>query len=313
MEEKKISPLDTKRLMVKLNQITSQYIGKIMYALFFMSILDTLVSFVILSPVMRLVQNDANMLTIKAATFFLAFVAICAWLTFQFGFAVMLLQMTRRKNTNLGYIFIGFKCFNHAGKVIVAFGALISLLAVIARFAAKFVFLKIKPDFSFEAPSLDSLQNVAENTEQFSSLATDTLLFLALFLLFLLALSLFVLIRFVFVFQLHFDNPSLKISELFKKSAKMMHKNVFRLIAFALRAGGKQLAIALFLALIVNFFPEEKHSGLSVLVFLLDIAYFVNFYTALVRIYLTVPVLYEEQTKTILPLTEHTENTENRP
>ena len=313
MEEKKISPLDTKRLMVKLNQITSQYIGKIMYALFFMSILDTLVSFVILSPVMRLVQNDANMLTIKAATFFLAFVAICAWLTFQFGFAVMLLQMTRRKNTNLGYIFIGFKCFNHAGKVIVAFGALISLLAVIARFAAKFVFLKIKPDFSFEAPSLDLLQNVAENTEQFSSLATDTLLFLALFLLFLLALSLFVLIRFVFVFQLHFDNPSLKISELFKKSAKMMHKNVFRLIAFALRAGGKQLAIALFLALIVNCFPEEKHSGLSVLVFLLDIAYFVNFYTALVRIYLTVPVLYEEQTKTILPLTEHTENTENRP
>ena len=305
--------IDTKRLMVKLNQISAQYIGKIMYALFFMSILGTLVSFVILSPIMRLVQNDANMLTIKAATFFLAFVAICAWLTFQFGFAVMLLQMTRRKNTNLGYLFIGFKCFNPAGKVIIAFGALISLLAVVARFAAKFVFLKIKPDFSFEAPSLDSLQNVAENTEQLSSLATDTLLFLALFLLILLALSLFVLIRFVFVFQLHFDNPNRKISELFKKSAKMMHKNVLRLIALALRAGGKQLSVAILLALIVNFFPEEKHSGLSVLVFLLDIAYFVNFYTALVRIYLTVPVLYEEQTKTILPLTEHTENTENRP
>ena len=305
--------IDTKRLMVKLNQITSQYIGKIMYALFFMSILDTLVSFVILSPAMRVAQSGASPFTVKAATLVLAFVAICAWLTFQFGFAVMLLQMTRRKNTNLGYIFIGFKCFNPAGKVIVAFGALISLLAVIARFAAKFVFLKIKPDFSFEAPSLDSLQNVAENTEQLSSLATDTLLFLALFLLILLVLSLFVLIRFVFVFHLHFDNPNLKISELFKKSAKMMHKNVLRLILFALRVGGKQLAIAILLALIVNFFPEEKHPGLSVLVFLLDIAYFVNFYTALIRVYLTVPVLYEEKTKTILPLTEHTENTENRP
>ena len=305
--------IDTKRLMVKLNQISSQYIGKIIYALFFMSILDTLVSFVILSPVMRLVQNDANMLTVKAATFFLAFVAICAWLTFQFGFAVMLLQMTRRKNTNLGYLFIGFKCFNPAGKVIIAFGALISLLAVIARFAAKFVFLKIKPDFSFEAPSIETLQNVAENTEQLSSLATDTLLFIALFLLILFALSLFVLIRFVFVFHLHFDNPSLKVLAVFRKSAEFMQGQIFRLIIFALRAGGKQLSVAILLALIVNFFPEEKHSGLSVLVFLLDIAYFVNFYTALVRIYLTVPVLYEEQTKTILPLTEHTENTENRP
>ena len=116
----------------------------------------------------------------------------------------------------------------------------------------------------------------------------------ALFLLILFVLSLFVLIRFVFVFQLHFDNPSLKVLAVFRKSAELMQGQIFRLILFALRAGGKQLAIAFFLALIVNFFPEEKHSGLSVLVFLLDIAYFVNFYTALVRIYLTVPVLYEE-------------------
>ena len=273
-----------------------------MYALFFMSILDTLVSFVILSPVMRLAQSGAPMLTVKAATLVLAFVAICAWLTFQFGFAIMLLQMTRRKNTNLGYIFIGYKCFNPAGKVIVSFAAIIALLAVISRFAAKFIFLKIKPDFSFEAPSLASLQNFAENSEQISQLssfATDTLLFLAIFICILFVLSLFVLIRFVFVFHLHFDNPSMKLLAVFLKSAELMHGQVFRLILFALRAGGKPLAVAIFLALIVNFFPEEKHPGLSVLAFLIDIAYFVNFYTALVRIYLTVPVLYEERTNPI--------------
>ena len=82
-----------------------------------------------------------------------------------------------------------------------------------------------------------------------------------------------------------------------------MQKNVFRLILFALRAGGKQLAIAIVLATIGNFIPETKNPGLSVFVFLLDIAYFVNFYTAMVRIYLTVPVLYEE----ILSLTKRTD------
>lgn len=295
--------MDIKRLMVKLNQISSQNLGKIMYALLFMSILDTLASFVILSPVMRMVQNGVSTIALRTGTFILAFLAICVWLTFQFGFAVMLLQMTRRKNTNLGFIFIGFKRFNPAGKIIVSFGALIALLAVIARFIAKFIFFKIYPDFSFATPSIEDLQAASENAELLSQSATQTLLFIGLFLLILFVLALAVLIRFVFVFHLHFDNPSMRVISLFRKSAELMQKNVFRLILFALKSGGKQLAIAIVLAAIGNFIPETKNSGLSVFVFLLNIAYFVNFYTAMVRIYLTVPTLYEE----ILSLPERTE------
>ena len=295
--------MDIKRLMVKLNQVSSLYLGKIMYALLFMSILDTILSFVILSPVMRMVQDGVSMLVLRTGTFILAFLAICVWLTFQFGFAVMLLQMTRRKNTNLGFIFIGFKRFNPAGKIIASFGALIALLAVIARFIAKFIFFKIYPDFSFATPSIEDLQAASENAELLSQSATQTLLFIGLFLLILFVLALAVLIRFVFVFHLHFDNPSMRVISLFRKSAELMQKNIFRLILFALRAGGKQLAIAIVLATIGNFIPETKNPGLSVFVFLLDIAYFVNFYTAMVRIYLTVPVLYEE----ILSLTKRTD------
>ena len=73
-----------------------------------------------------------------------------------------------------------------------------------------------------------------------------------------------------------------------------MHKNVFKLILFALRAGGKQLFIAIFLAILVNFIPESKNSGLSILTFIIDMIYFINMYTAMIRIYLTVPVMYEE-------------------
>ncbi|MBQ9623175.1 MAG: hypothetical protein IJR39_07560 [Treponema sp.] len=283
--------------MVKLNQVSSLYLGKIMYALFLMSIMETLASFALLSPVMRLLSNGANPLVVKAETFLLAFFAICVWLSFQFGFAIMLLKMTRREYTNLGFLFIGFRRLNPAGKVIGAFGGLIAILSLVARFVTKFIFYKINPDFSFDKIDLSALQNadqIAGQPELLSSVAVDMLTLVGIFLGVLFVLGLFVLIRFVFVFQLHFDNPSMSLLQLFKKSNLMMRKNVFRLILFALRAGGKQLFIAVFLAVIVNFIPESKTSGLSVLVFIIDMIYFINMYTAMVRIYLTVPVMYEE-------------------
>ena len=268
-----------------------------MYALFLMSIMETLASFAVLSPVMRLLSNGANPLVVKGETFLLAFFAICAWLCFQFGFAIMLLKMTRREYTNLGFLFIGFRRLNPAGKVIGTFGGLIAILSLVARFVTKFIFYKINPDFSFDKIDLSALQNadqIAGQPELLSSVAVDMLTLVGIFLGVLFVLGLFVLIRFVFVFQLHFDNPSMPLLQLFKKSSLMMHKNVFRLILFALRAGGKQLFIAVFLAVIVNFIPESKTSGLSVLVFIIDMIYFINMYTAMVRIYLTVPVMYEE-------------------
>ena len=205
--------------------------------------------------------------------------------------------MTRREYTNLGFIFIGFRRLNPAGKIIGAFGGLIAILALISRFATKFIFQKINPDFVFSMPDISSLQDagqIADQPEVISTMAIDMLLFVAIFLAVLFILGLFVLIRFVFVFQLHFDNPSMSIPKLFKKSWQMMHKNVFKLILFALRAGGKQLFIAIFLAILVNFIPESKNSGLSILTFIIDMIYFINMYTAMIRIYLTVPVLYEE-------------------
>jgi hypothetical protein len=289
--------MNLKYLMVKLNQVSSLYLGKIMYALFLISILETLASFAVLSPALRLAANGANPLLVRAETILLAFLAICVWLTFQFGFAVMLLKMTRREYTNLGFIFIGFRRFNPAGKIIGAFGGLIALLAVLARFATKFIFQKINPNFTFSMPDITALQDagqIADQPEVISTMAIDMLLFVAIFLGVLFVLGLVVLIRFVFVFQLHFDNPSMPLPNLFKKSWQMMHKNVLRLILFALRAGGKQLFIAIFLAILVNFIPEDKNSGLSILTFIIDMIYFINMYTAMIRIYLTVPVLYEE-------------------
>ena len=300
--------MNNKRLMVKLNQISSQYIGKIMYALFLMSILETLSFFVILSPSLNMARDDSGIITARIFTLALTFIAVCVWLTFQFGFAVMLLRMTRRQHVNLGYMFIGFKKFNPAGKVIMSFAGLFAILTVAARFITRFAFSKINPDFSFQSFSVQDLQALGENSEVLSDFATNAILFMGLFIAVLLVLSVVTLIHFVFVFQLHFDNPSMKTHELFKKSAKMMHKNVFRLILFALRSGGKQLVIAIVLALIVNFIPEDKVSGLSLLAFILNLIYFINLYTAMIRIYLTVPVLYEEILNPKLEIENQTES-----
>ncbi len=308
--------MDLKRLMVKLNQISSQYLGKIMYALFLMSILETLASFVLLSPAMKLASGTANPFVARAELLLLAFLAVCVWLTFQFGFAVMLLKMSRREYTNLGFLFIGFRKIDPAGKIITAFGSLIALLAVAARFITKFIFHKINPDFVFKMPDISSIENagqIADQPEVISTMATDMLLFLAIFLGVLFVLGLVILIRFVFVFQLHFDNPNMKLPGLFKKSWQMMHKNVLKLILFALRAGGKQLGIAIFLALLVNFIPESENSGLSILTFILNLIYFINMYTAMIRIYLTVPVMYNEILNPKLEIpAEQAVNTENQ-
>lgn len=289
--------MEIKKLMVRLNQVSSLYLGKIMYALFLMSILETLSFFVILSPSLHTSSQTAGIISPRLATIFLTFITLCVWLTFQFGFAVMLLRMTRRQHVNLGFMFMGFKKFNPAGKVIMSFALLFAILAVLARFIARLVFAKIYPDFSFQNFSILELQNLGENSEVLSEFAMNAVLFMGLFVIILLILALLTLIHFVFVFQLHFDNPGVKIPGLFKQSAVMMRGNVFRLIIFALRAGGKQLLVAIFLALIVNFIPEEKAAGLSILVFILNLIYFINLYTAMIRIYLTVPVLYEEITK----------------
>lgn len=278
--------------MVHLNQIFSQNVGKIMYALLLMSILETLSTFIILSPVLNSAETTHIFFT-RISTIVLAFISLCVWLTFQFGFAIMLLRMTRRQHVNLGYIFIGFKKFNPAGKVIFSFAAIFSVFVVIARFIAKILFSKINPDFSFQSISMQDFQNISENSEFIYDFAFNTLMFMGIFIGVLFVISLLTLPHFVFVFHLHFDKPSLSVPALFSQSASLMKKNVFRLILFAIRAGGKQLAVALILALVLNFIPNEKSGGIAILIFLLDIVYFVNLYTALIRIYLTVPVLYE--------------------
>lgn len=322
--------------MVKMNQACSKNIGQVIYTLFLLTLLESLVSGLIVFSGIKIFSDAAGTsaeIQSKIIFFALIFVAITVWLTFQFGFAIMLLRMTRNEKTNLGFLFMGFRKFNPAGKVILSLAAIISAAAVAARFIAKAIFSKVFPLFkdffggiasgmaeaaeqaaaqaaNSAAEAASSISAAADATNAVSSgildsagaaasitplSAEETLEIIfqaASFSLFFFLIAFVVVIHFAFVFHLHFDNPSWKVSKIFSQSFKMMKGKVFKLIGFALRAGGKNLLVAIVFAVLATFLPGEK-AGLSILVFIFDLAYFINLYTALVKFYFTVPVLYE--------------------
>lgn len=308
--------------MVKMNQACSKNIAQVIYTLFLLTLLESLVSGVIVFPGIKIFSDAAGTsaeIQAKIIFFALIFAAITVWLTFQFGFAIMLLRMARNEKTNLGFLFMGFRKFNPAGKVILSLAAIISAAAVVARFIAKAIFSKVFPlfkDFFSEIASgmagaqaassvsesatnavsggnlLDSAGAAASITPLSAEETLEIIFQAASFSLIFFLIAFVVVIHFAFVFHLHFDNPNWKISKIFSQSFRMMKGKVFKLIGFALRAGGKNLLVAVVFAILATFLPGEK-AGLSILVFIFDLAYFINLYTALVKFYFTVPVLYE--------------------
>lgn len=311
-----------------MNQACSKNIAQVIYTLFLLTLLESLVSGVIVFPGIKIFSDAAGTsaeIQAKIIFFALIFAAITVWLTFQFGFAIMLLRMARNEKTNLGFLFMGFRKFNPAGKVILSLAAIISAAAVAARFIAKAIFSKVFPlfkDFFSEIASgmaeaaaqvtaqaassvsegatnavsggnlLDSAGAAASITPLSAEETLEIIFQAASFSLIFFLIAFVVVIHFAFVFHLHFDNPNWKISKIFSQSFKMMKGKVFKLIGFALRAGGKNLLVAVVFAILATFLPGEK-AGISILVFIFDLAYFINLYTALVKFYFAVPVLYE--------------------
>lgn len=302
INEKVKENLKIKNLMVKLNQVTSKNIGRVIYALFLLTILESLCTSVFLIPAIKITSGTPmsaftemgiGPAAVKIIFFLLLFLAVTLWITFQFGFTIMLLRMTRGENANLGFIFMGFRRFNPAGKVILCFSGIAAAVSIIARFISKFIF-KITGTTLSNVLSSPEAENAAGDAD-IQAISQEIIFQAGFFSGILIILCLIVFIHFAFVFHLHFDNPDKSVKELFTESFNMMRGNFFRLIGLALRAGGKNLLIAVVFAVITVFLPSEK-PGISVLAFLLDLGYFINLYSALVKFYFAVPVLYNALT-----------------
>ncbi|MBQ6780763.1 MAG: hypothetical protein IJP62_05980 [Treponema sp.] len=316
-----------KQLLVRLNQTVRANMGNALFALFLTLICETVLGMIFVAPATMIVTRSTSTLNDMIFAGILLFCALVIWLLFQYGFHVLILRMTRRQYVTIGYVFYGFKKFKQTIPHILTLAVMVVALTLAFSTGSRVVMSKLnekkaisaelttdnttltapKTDFSAasaENPKADADSSSKESDDEnllssdranlLNDILKQTGILLAVYLL----LVVIVFIRFSFVFYLHFDNPSANAFFLLKKSAMLMHKNALRLIALIIRAGGHNLIVAVaafFLTLAISATNKDgSRSGLSIAVLLFNFIYFVNAYTALLRMYFAFPVMYTD-------------------
>lgn len=264
--------------------------GNAMISLFLTLICETVLCMFFAAPAMMRMGQRTGGIEDLIFTGSLLFLSLLCWLLLQYGFHILILRMSRREYVTIGYVFYGFKKIRQTLPLILTMAAMIVALTLAFITGTRIVMAKLGIDVMIQK-AMDSSENQVEALSAFFGHAG---IILGLYVLILII----VFIRFSFVFYLHFDNPGAKPVFLLKKSAFLMHKNMFRLIRLVICAGGKNLivaAVTFFLTLAIPATNRDgSRSGLSFVVLLLNFIYFVNAYTALLRMYFAFPVLYTD-------------------
>lgn len=270
--------------------------GNALFALFLTLICETVFGMLFAAPAAMLLAHESASLNDMIFAALLVFCAVVVWLLFQYGFHVLILRMVRKDYVTLGYVFYGFKKIKQTLTLALALAALVAVVTVAFVVSGRIVMAKLNLPIESTSAAL-----VEKSVSDEILLRTGVLL--ALYALLLVV----VFIRFVFVFYLRFDNPDDSVLTLLKKSMRLMRGRYLRLIRLVLRAGGHNLAIAAGAFALTLFIPatneDGSRTGLSVAVMLFNFVYFVNAYTALLRMYFAFPVLY---TDALLPTVDET-------
>lgn len=270
-----------KQLLDELNKISKKTMSKIFYSLFLMIVLQTLLCSLIMFPV---IKGEAN----QVATIILGSLSSIVVLLFQFGFASLLLRMVKNEFVTLGFIFYGFKKPKLSFPAIFAFLGMFAIIAILSNYLLNFVPL----DSPFDKEFATQLNMELETFLLIKAIMTQASIFT-------LISFFFVIIPFAFTFYFRLENPSKNIFWSMKKSLCLIFSNgnYFRLIIFALRAAGKRLVIAIILMILISYLNSSN--SLGIITMILDFIYFLNIYSAIIRIYLSVPIMFTELTKKI--------------
>ena len=278
-----------KELLVKLNQVVRPNMGNALFALFLTLICETIFGMILAAPAMLLIsRNEGTNQMIFA--YMLFFCALIVWLLFQYGFHILILRMVRHEYVTLGYVFFGFKKIKKVLPLILTIAVMLAALTVAIVAGGRIALAKS----GIAASLAKGAEAVAENPDLTDRLFKGAGILLAVYAI----LFVIIFIRFAFVFYLHFDNPDDGLLSLFKKSARLMKKNCFRLIHLMLTAGGRNLLTAIAIFILSSVMANGKKAGggggLSILLLLLNFIYFINAYTAILKMYFALPVLYTD-------------------
>ena len=275
-----------KQLFARLNQVFAANRGNALFALFLTLLCETVGMMCFFLPSLMLLTHGAGAFNDVFFALLLVFCALVVWVLFQYGFLVLILRMVRREFVTLGYVFYGFRSLRRTLPLAAVVAGAVCLLS--------FAFAVLSHLLSARL----GLALPADGMAQFAALGKSVRfvgVMLAAYLLLLVAVG----IHFVFIFYAHYDCAEGNLLSLFGKSARLMRGRRFRLLGLALRAGARNLALAAVALLAVLFVPATNEAGsgsggLSLVSALCNLVYLVNVYTALLRMYFAVPVLYTD-------------------
>jgi hypothetical protein len=263
--------INKKLLLEQLSVCAAKYTSRALFSLFILGLCQVGIVSVLGGPALLLLsKKTASVLTfIAAGTLFFLLFTIMALL--QFGYSVLLLRMKRNQYVTLGFLFNGFRSWRRvlSSAIFVA----VIICSVVCILEAGMYFLKTP---------------LSLFVTKFGTTAQQVLVGV------LFAILLFIFtIHFVFLFQIRYDRPELPLFKVLRKSVHLMRRHVWTFVSIVLRAGGYQLLTAIIIFIINMIISDTKSHTIAVISLILDFIYFVNGYTAVVRMYLSVPILYD--------------------
>lgn len=260
-----------RQMIASLNDCMRKNMWKALFSFLLMSVLETFIMSIFSMPTFMLLSENTSVILniiLAVVSLFCGFIFV---MMLQYGYQVVLLRLVRGDYVTLGFLFNGFREKKRVSKVAALFSVGFILALVICQIFAVFVNIK----FSTKVRSM-----------QLPVLAGIIFFVYAV-------ISIILLIRFVFVFVCLADNPNMKTVGLFKLSASLLRKRCLKLAGFVLYAGGSHLLVATVIFISTLFIPSKTEGVVNFLISILEFVYFIAAYTAIVRMFMSVPLFYD--------------------
>lgn len=284
--------LKMRDLLKKHRAVYKKYIGKIIYTLFLMAILESVMSSVLLAPILNSSAGDV-------LSYILMAVGVIIFFTFHFGLSVMFLRMTRGEFVTLGFLFYGFKKPKLSLSAVMVFSALFIAILYLSGVFFRFVFADLAQNAAMSASMLEKLAQSSSSVQELAKspeIQTQSKMIFYPFIIFAIAFFFLVLVPFSFTFQLKNDNEKKSVFWAMKQSVIFMFSdfNYFRLIVLAFVSSWQRILITLFMTSVLVF---SMASGGTIMTIITYFFFLLNFYATLASIMLSAPVFYSELTK----------------
>lgn len=262
-----------KELKKKINACAGKQTGKALFGFFMLSMLETAALSVFLMPVLLVSKTGRATIPEMAVTAVSLYAGFIVVLVLQYGYHVLIARLVRGEFVTLGFLFNGFRDKKRVSRASLLYAAGLSLSLMVCQAAA----------YLFD-------NRISTFTEKFG-MPVFAICVVSIFL----VLAVAILVKFTFVWLSLYDDPSLNALGAFKRSVRLLHKRTFKLIGFVLYAGGRRLLVAAGIFIITAVLPASATSSGagSVLGFMLDFVYFVAAYSAVVRMFMALPIFYD--------------------